>query len=116
MILSIALIIIAAFAKAVKDLCASGGLSWGAFWDEKTAHAYKWKHGDENLGEAFPGSSTIFVGVTSGFHLAQLFEYTAIFILIVTYEVQYSALIDFFIARATFGLLFEYAFYRPLKG
>lgn len=38
------------------------------FWDPSISWRNKYKNGDPSLGEAFPGSSTIFVAATDGYH------------------------------------------------
>ena len=38
------------------------------FWDPSISWRNKYRNGDPSQGEAFPGSSTIFVGVTDGYH------------------------------------------------
>ena len=38
------------------------------FWDPRVSWRNKYENGDPLQGEAFPGSSTIFVGVTDGYH------------------------------------------------
>jgi len=38
------------------------------FWDPSISWRNKYENGDPLQGEAFPGSSTIFVGVTDGYH------------------------------------------------
>lgn len=38
------------------------------FWDPRISWRNKYENGDPAQGEAFPGSSTIFVGVTDGYH------------------------------------------------
>ena len=42
------------------------------FWDNSVAWANKWKHHDPEQGEAFPGSSTVFVSFMDGWHLVKL--------------------------------------------
>lgn len=40
------------------------------FYDPIVSWKNKWKNGDVTQGERFPGSSTVFVGVTDWYHLA----------------------------------------------
>ena len=39
------------------------------FWDGRISWKNKWKNGDKEQGEKFPGSSTIFVFSTDAWHL-----------------------------------------------
>ena len=41
------------------------------FWNPDISWKNKWKNGDKSQGEAFPGSSTVFVWATDGWHLFQ---------------------------------------------
>jgi hypothetical protein len=42
------------------------------FWNPRESWRNKWKNGDPTQGEKFPGSSTIMVGFTDGWHLMQM--------------------------------------------
>lgn len=44
------------------------------YWDPKISWRNKYKNGDSKQGARFPGSTTIFVGLTDGWHLFQLFN------------------------------------------
>lgn len=133
MIITLALIILAAFAKAVMDTSAEGSIAWKPidFWKKEWSWQRKWKvildtstplnvfdiaH-DENGRpiERFPLSSTVLVFLTDGWHLAQAVFLASIFLLIVTYEIHVSVIVDFLILRVLFGAAFE-GFYRLLKG
>ena len=49
------------------------------FWNPDLSWQNKWKNGDPSQGEKFPGSSTIFVTFTDGWHLMNTCnKYTAI--------------------------------------
>ena len=50
------------------------------FWDPKYSWKNKYKQGNVLSGEAFPGSTTIFVGFTDGWHSMQMGHITAIFL------------------------------------
>jgi hypothetical protein len=119
---------IAAVAKAIMDCAQIGALNWGAFWNEQESWRNKWADGLPANGEAFPGSSTVFVSLTSGWHLMQMVVLTCFFVAIVSYE-EYQAkvtasgvggfkrnkLIDFAAMSIGFRIIFELT-YRYLKG
>jgi len=105
MIVSVILTIIAAVLKAKMD---------HAQFHDIDSWRNKWKNGDPKQGEKFSFSSTIFVLCTDRWHLVQSLFLTAIFALVVTYQVYYTPIIDFIILRAIFGATFE-IFYRYLK-
>ena len=48
------------------------------FWQPDISWKNKWRSGNPSNGEAFPGSSTIFVGLTDGWHLCNAINKTAI--------------------------------------
>ena len=52
---------------------------WGAqFWNPAESWRNKYQDGDKTKGEKFPGSSTIFVAFTDGWHLLQTAQYLAL--------------------------------------
>lgn len=105
--MTILFLVIAAIGKAISDASMHGKLSWGDYWNEFTAWKYKWKNGDKKQGERFIGSSTIFVAVTSGFHLMQMVYLNAFFIALVNYKQLVSPVADLFILGVGFRLIFE---------
>jgi len=129
MIISILLLVVAAFSKAVMDRSSEGDLQFSPrnYWIKNLGSSRKWKWSPSGVvdpstgieeyiieGEAFPGSSTIFAFLTDGWHLAQFVFLACVFTLIVTYQIHYSTIIDFVILRVVFGIAFE-GFYRMLK-
>jgi maltooligosyltrehalose synthase len=109
MILSICLIVLAAFAKALMGLSADGKLIDQL--NKQNTWRLKWKDGDPANGERFFGSSTVFVFLTDTWHLFQAIFLAAIFALVVSYEIQHSWWLDFICIRILFGVSFE-LFYR----
>jgi hypothetical protein len=104
----------AAIAKAVMDLLAHGKLGSGhPFWDASLSWRNKWAGGDPSLGEAFPGSSTIFVFLTDGWHLAQAVMLICVIGGVVSYKTRWSRLIDFVVYSVGFRAIFEgvYSFF-----
>lgn len=110
------IVLVAAFAKAIMDACAHGVFAGDPFLDEAVAWKRKWKGGDSKNGEAFPGSSTVFSFVTSGWHLAQFVFLNAIIGSVFLYDgITQSSVLDFVIVSVGFRIVFE-ATYRLLKG
>ena len=76
----------------------------------------KWADGDPAQGEAYPGSSTIFVLFTDSWHLAQFFMFTCfeVIILLLLYKLYkfkwYSLFMIFIGMKIIFGLTFELFF------
>lgn len=115
-------LLIAAFGKAVSDLLKHEHLYKVSifyrkrkifnprFWNPKISWANKYKQGTKTQ-EKFPGSTTVFVLFTDGWHLAQFIMLSAFFVSIVHYEPMFNHLIDFVIYRIIFGLIFEF-FYK----
>lgn len=110
-------LVIAAVAKAFSDAARAGKIP-GNFWDENIAWKNKWRNGDPKQGERFIGSSTIFVALTSGFHLMQLVYLNALFLFAIYHSVYYSKLASFVIFSIGFRVLFEitYRFLSFKKG
>jgi len=48
------------------------------FWQPDISWKNKWKNGDPAQGEKFPGSSTLFVCTTDGWHMCNMIHKTAI--------------------------------------
>lgn len=110
------LLTIAALGKAIMDACAHGVFAGHPFLDETIAWHRKWKNGDPESGEAFPGSSTVFSFVTSGWHLSQFIFLNAIIGSVFFYDgITRSSVADFVIVSVGFRVVFE-ATYRILKG
>jgi len=74
-ILTIALILVAAISNALMDLSSEGVFN-GAYWNKDTSWRNKWKYGQPKNGPAFPGSTTIFVWITDGWHFFQMIFHT----------------------------------------
>lgn len=53
------------------------------YWNPAVSWRNKWKDGDPAKGEAFPGSSTVFVFTTDGYHLMRSINHGAIMAAIV---------------------------------
>ncbi len=45
---------------------------WGPFWDNRESWKLKYKNSDPAAGPRFPSSTTVFVGLTDGWHLSNL--------------------------------------------
>lgn len=55
------------------------GISNDNFWNPEISWKNKWQNGDPNQGEAFLGSSTIFVSTTDAYHLTRTLRDVGIF-------------------------------------
>lgn len=95
LIISLVLLIIAAVGKAVMDTLRFHFLTsffakyWKNTWvNPDVSWKNKWKNGDPAQGEAFPGSSTIFVFVTDFWHLSQFIYLRCIFAVIILFPAQ----------------------------
>lgn len=114
--LFIALIVIAAVAKAFMDASAHGAFEGHWFWDESIAWKNKWAGGEKKNGEAFFGSSTVFSFITSGWHLSQFVFLNALIGSVFIYSgLTASRVWDFLIVSVGFRIVFEIP-YRLLKG
>ena len=84
------------------------------FWDPKISWRNKWKDGDSEKGEKFPGSSTIFVGITDSWHLFKLLHNLSLFLGLFLISIGITSIICmafyFIIARIVFGLSFSLGF------
>lgn len=121
--ISLILIIIASFAKAVMDTINFHwydsifknikNQKWREWTNPEQSYALKWKNYTPESGEAFWGSSTIFVWLTDLWHLAQAIELTALFGAIVMYQPLTGWFLDFLILKSIFILIFM-LFYRKI--
>jgi hypothetical protein len=86
------------------------------FFNPKISWRNKWKDGDPEKGEAYPGSSTVFVLFTDAWHLAQFFMFTCfeaavIFLLYKLYRFKWYILALIFLGmKVVFGMTFELFF------
>ena len=87
------------------------------FWDGRISWKKKWKNGDKEQGEKFPGSSTIFVFSTDAWHLFQSIFLNSLFIGLFFIGGNYDYLngLVFLLARIVFGLIFTYTFHKKLE-
>lgn len=119
-------IFLSAVCKAVMDVLhfnfsTSVFKNFGSWWNPSISWRNKWKDGNPNEGEKFPGSSTIFVGFTDAWHLFQHFNLMLLFIGFILYS-QSFPLIDWVawyvtdcaIIYASYTFVFE-VFYKIFK-
>lgn len=88
------------------------------FWDGRISWKNKWKNGDKEQGEKFPGSSTIFVFSTDAWHLFQSIFLNSLFLGVYFLTITEFNLINFIsviIGRVIFGLIFTFTFHRLLE-
>ena len=84
------------------------------FWNPQLSWRNKYKKGDPSLGPKFPGSTTIFVSLTDGWHLFKLLRNLFLFVglcLIAIPCLNINYIIIYFIAaRILYGISFQLLF------
>lgn len=70
LVITITLIVLAAIFKALMDLSSEDRFN-KSWWDKSTGWRNKYKLGKVENGPAFPGSTTVLVFLTDGWHLFQ---------------------------------------------
>lgn len=136
-LITLFLLIIAAMTNALKDLIALNQLSedpffsksdsWKSKWESLSteSHRHWWYLGlhETAYKEKFPFSSTILVGVTDGWHLAQSIQFSVLQ-LIMAIHIQWSFGLDlspglsilftFIVLKTVFSLSFQlyYSFFK----
>jgi hypothetical protein len=107
------ILILAGICKAVSDTLADhpDQSIFPGSWDKDDNWRNKWKAGDPTKGEAFPGSSTLFVAFTDAWHFSNAIQYTCFILAIVLYFPVYGWWIDAIILKVIFTGTFE-VFYR----
>ena len=113
-----------AMSKAIMDTCASSFESSvfknlnPLFWNKSVSWKNKWKNGDQAQGEAFPGSSTIFVSLTDGWHFFQHFFLLPLFLIPIAYSQCYPLInwslwmvLDFIMMYAYFTGIFQIVYW-----
>jgi hypothetical protein len=138
LVLTFVLVILAGIANAIKDASALRKFE-SAFWNKSESWSFKWssikvasvRHWwylgllKTSHPERFPFSSTILVGFTDGWHLAQLVQFTCLQV-IISYHTPIMELVgvpvcpfvlqlmDFAVIKTTFSLSFQ-ALYQKLS-
>lgn len=85
------------------------------FWDNSIAWRNKWKMNDPMNGEAFFGSSTVFVSVIDGWHFVKFIWLIHVFLAIIMFDhITDYLLIDLLLLYFAFGVGHE-LFLRLLK-
>lgn len=119
LLLSIVSIIVAAISKAVRDTLSHhfensifSELNPN-FWNPVISGANKWKGGKEENGEKFFLSSTLFVGITEGWHVFESLNTFFIFLGVGLSGYSYGIL-GIITARVLYGIIFTIA-YKEFK-
>lgn len=121
--MTIALIFISSFLKAYMDYLQFTYIdSWRNKWklhsnEPLKEYNKKWYYLwflTPKYKERFPFSSTILVAFTDPWHKIQMCFLWCVFILIVTYKVQYTWWVDLIGLRVFFGVMFE-VFFRYFR-
>ncbi len=68
-VLPLSLVYVSGASKGVADYLQFHYTGNSQFWQPDISWQNKWKNGDKQQGEKFPGSSTVFVSVSDGWHL-----------------------------------------------
>jgi hypothetical protein len=131
--LSLILVIIAAIANAIGDKIQFhwdssifAGRGWDAWANPKISwrRKWRWKGGklDQIEGEAFLGSSTVFVSFTDLWHAVKSIQLSTLFLAIVLYHPVIESnhtiielLINFALLRVAYGVTFETLFSKLLN-
>ena len=122
------LIVGAAFSNAVMDTLQfhyqksifSGASYNQEFYNPKISWRNKWKNGDRQQGEKFPGSSTCFVLFTDAWHFAQFCMFTCFeLIIVLLYYLWkrprwYVPIAQFIALKILLGVSFELFFTKVL--
>ena len=110
---------IAGISNAIMDTVALKGggiLPKGNWWSMDKSWRNKWKNGDPNQGEAFLGSSTVFVFVTDAWHFFQMIMLTCFIASIamlvyidvpIIYNRLFTSVLIFIGGKLSFSIPFE---------
>lgn len=119
---SIIFIILAAIFKAVMDIIQfkyTQSIFYGSDFfkwiNPKISWKNKWKQGNPILGEAYFGSSTIFVWTTDLWHFTQMLMLFSFMLAIVLYKPIINWFIDLIILHTIFSGIFELFWSKILK-
>jgi hypothetical protein len=83
------------------------------FWNPNISWKNKWKNGEPEFGEAFWGSSTIFVSFTDAWHLFGMIKHLAWISAIMIHEpIMNIWILDFFNIWIFHNMMFELFFSR----
>jgi len=125
-------LVIAGIGKAIMDtlqfhFSVSVFKNLGTWWDPRTSWTNKYKNHDPSQGEAFPGSTTIFVFVTDAWHFFQFiflrFIFAAMILLMLSnglsllggIPIWLGCIIAYVALSAIFGLIFTLFYKWVLK-
>ena len=114
-ILTIALILVAAISNALMYLSSEGRLysknvNLYRWLNKELSWRFKYEKHDPRWGEKFPGSTTIFVFLTDGWHLFQFIFHTCWQTAI---AIQFERwFISFVVIKVVFGVLFQIIYSR----
>ena len=109
-----------AIGKAIMDTLRFGDRfrNLGLWWNPNESWKCKWKNGDYTQGEAFLGSSTIFVSLTDGWHFFQHFFLLPLFLVPIAYSQCYPLInwslwmiLDFIMMYAYFTGIFQIVYW-----
>jgi len=112
--ITVILLVLAGIANAFMDLSSEGCL-WSGWWNKDDSWMNKWGEFDPQKGwvEKFPGSSTVFVWVTDGWHFLQ-FMYNNFWQLAIAIQSPYNVLLSFIVIKTVYSGVFtiNYKLYK----
>lgn len=86
------------------------------FWDPTISWRNKYRDGDPAAGPRFPGSITVFVGLTDAWHLFKLlrnvFVCLAVFLLLSAFISVYWSMLYVVLYRVVYGFIFTVSYRR----
>jgi len=109
------LILVSGLAKAIQDKLGfhfekSVFSKLGDYWNPSTSWKRKYKNGDPAQGEAFLGSTTIFVSLTDAWHLFGLIREFSIILALVVGTLNPWLLLSYVVFFSTFHIFFTWIF------
>ena len=84
----------------------------GSFWNPGQSWMRKYKNNIPTNGEAFPGSTTIFVSLTDAWHLFGLIRNSLMVIMLSIATLNFWLLLGYIIFVGVFHIFFTYIFAR----
>lgn len=89
------------------------------FWNPEISWKNKYLSQEPSLGPKFIGSTSLFVGITDGWHLSKLIRtfllFLGFFMLILANLSLFNSILSIIISRTAFGLMFTAAFNKILR-
>ena len=117
-ILLILFIIISGISKAIGDICSESSFYKSKlvtifklnskYWQKSESSVNKWKNFDKSKGEAFFGSSTVFVFLTDGWHLMDIIKILSYIFIGLLSKTILIATLSLVVSLILFELIYSY--------